>query len=79
MGDLVEFRKLILFAIEEERKAQRLYKRMGSKIKDPFGRAILEGLYEEEVGHEERLKSLLDSIQPLPKSKKRSGLSKARA
>ena len=70
MGYTLEFRELIEFAIGEERKAQRLYGRMVKKAKDPFGRAILEGLRQEELSHEERLQTLLRSVDvsaPRPK------------
>lgn len=59
-----EFRRLIEFAIQEERKAQDLYKRMASKTRDPFAKAILEGLHEQEVNHEDKLKSLLETVNP---------------
>ena len=59
-----EFTDLIKMAIREEKKAQELYKNMAKKAKDPFAKDILEGLYEEEVGHEKKLESLLSSIKP---------------
>ena len=62
MGYTMEFRELIEFAIGEERKAQRLYGKMARKAKDPFGKAILEGLREEELSHEEKLKNLLRTV-----------------
>jgi rubrerythrin len=69
----MEFRELIEFAIGEERKAQQLYGRMARKIKDPFGKAILEGLREEEISHEEKLRSLLRSVDlSAPKPRKAS-------
>jgi len=37
---------------------------MASKTKDPFVKAILQGLHEEEVGHEQKLNNLLDSLKP---------------
>ncbi len=59
-----EFRRLIELAIQEEKKAQELYKRMASNVKDPFAKAILEGLHEQEIAHEEKLRSLLESVNP---------------
>lgn len=58
------FQSLVRLAIEEERKAQKLYKRMAAKTGDPFVRAILDGLHEQEVQHEEKLRSLLASVEP---------------
>jgi len=64
MKTLLEFEKLVHVAIKEERKAQELYRNMASKTKDPFVRAVLQGLHEEEVGHEEKLNNLLKSLRP---------------
>ena len=61
-----EFKTLINLAIGEERKAQKLYRQMADETNDPFVTAILEGLYEEETAHEEKLRSLLSSIEPSP-------------
>jgi rubrerythrin len=65
MGDTEDFRGLIEFAIREEQKAQRIYEDLASKTDDAYARAILEGLHEQEVLHEEKLRSLLASIQPI--------------
>ena len=59
-----EFKKLIKMAIREEKKAQELYKGLARKTDDPFAKAILEGLYEQELDHEKKLESLLESIMP---------------
>ena len=59
-----EFKTLIDLAIGEEKKAQKLYKDLAAKADDPYVRAILEGLYEQEVSHEQKLRSLLTSIEP---------------
>ena len=59
-----DFRGLIEFAIREEQKAQRLYKDLAAKAGDTYAKAILEGLHEQEVKHEEKLQSLLASIEP---------------
>ena len=59
-----DFRSLIEFAICEEQKAQRMYKDLAEKVRDDYAKAILEGLHEQEVRHEEKLKSLLASIEP---------------
>ena len=59
-----DFKTMINMAIGEEKKAQKLYREMANKAKDPFIKAILEGLYEQEVSHEEKLRSLLSSIEP---------------
>ena len=64
MGASDDFRGLIQFAIGEEQKAQRLYKDLAAKTGDAYAKAILEGLHEQEVKHEEKLKSLLASIEP---------------
>ncbi len=64
MGSGTDFQRLIEFAIKEEQKAQELYKRMSSKTDDPYARAILDGLHEQETAHEEKLRSLLDTINP---------------
>jgi rubrerythrin len=64
MGASKDFRGLIEFAISEEQKAQRLYKDLAAKAGDAYAKAILEGLHEQEVSHEERLKALLASIEP---------------
>ena len=64
METISEFRELITMAIKEEKKAQKLYREMADKVNDPFQKAILEGLYEQEVSHEEKLRSLLSSIEP---------------
>ncbi|MEW6444193.1 MAG: hypothetical protein AB1640_24885 [bacterium] len=64
METLTSFEGLIEFAIDQEKKAQELYGKMLEVTKDPFARAILEGLREQEILHEEKLKSLLDSIKP---------------
>ena len=63
MGASDDFRGLIEFAIGEEQKAQSLYKDLAAKAKDGYAKAILEGLHEQEVQHEERLKALLASIE----------------
>lgn len=65
MGATEDFRGLIEFAISEEQKAQRLYQDLAEKAGDGYAKAILEGLHEQEVQHEERLKSLLASIEPM--------------
>jgi len=59
-----EFIDLIKMAIREEKKAQELYKNLAKKAQDPFSRDILEGLYEQEILHEQKLESLLNSIKP---------------
>ncbi len=64
MGTSEDFRGLIELAIREEQKAQGLYRDMASKAKDVYAKAILEGLHEQEVLHEEKLRSLLASIDP---------------
>ena len=64
MGSSDDFRGLIQFAIGEEQKAQRLYKDLAAKTGDAYAKAILEGLHEQEVKHEEKLKTLLASIEP---------------
>ncbi len=64
MKTLKEFQKLVEFAIKEEKKAQDLYKGLAGKTKDPFVKAVLLGLQEEELGHEEKLTNLLDSLKP---------------
>jgi rubrerythrin len=64
MGATEDFRGLIEFAIREERKAQNLYKDLAEKVQDSYAKAILEGLHEQEVLHEEKLRDLLASIQP---------------
>ena len=64
MGASSDFRGLIEFAIGEEQNAQRLYKDLAAKAVDAYAKAILEGLHEQEVKHEEKLKSLLASIEP---------------
>ena len=64
MGATEDFRGLIEFAISEEQKAQRLYRDLAKKAMDSYVKSILEGLHEQEVQHEERLRSLLASIEP---------------
>ncbi len=59
-----EFNELITLAISEEKKAQKLYKDLAATTDDLFKKSILEGLYEQEVLHEEKLRSLLSSIDP---------------
>ena len=63
MDTTEEFSRLIEFAIGEEQKAQELYRSMASKAGDTYAQAILEGLYEQEVVHEEKLRALLASIK----------------
>jgi len=73
MSATADFRKLIEFAILEEKQAQKIYRSLAAKARDPFAKAILLGLQEEECGHEEKLKSLLatvDPAHPRPKPKK---------
>lgn len=65
MGATEDFRNLVEFAICEEQKAQRLYEDLAAKAGDGYAKAILEGLHEQEVEHEEKLKSLLASIEPM--------------
>jgi len=65
MGASEDFRSLIQFAICEEQKAQQMYKDLAAKVGDAYAKAILEGLHEQEVKHEEKLKSLLASIEPI--------------
>jgi rubrerythrin len=64
MSATEDFRGLIRFAICEEQKAQQMYKDLAAKTGDAYTKAILEGLHEQEVKHEEKLKSLLASIEP---------------
>ena len=64
MSTTEDFRGLIQFAICEEQKAQRMYKDLAAEAGDDYAKAILEGLHEQEVHHEEKLKALLDSIKP---------------
>ena len=64
MSAAEDFRGLIEFAISEEQKAQRMYKDLAAKARDAYGKAILEGLLEQEVVHEEKLRALLASIEP---------------
>jgi rubrerythrin len=64
MGDSQDFRSLIEFAIREEQKAQRIYEDLGAKTEAAYAKAILEGLREQEVQHEKKLRSLLASIVP---------------
>jgi len=64
MGSTEQFRGLIEMAIREEKNAQRLYRDLAAKAKDGYAKAILEGLHEQEVLHEEKLKALLASVQP---------------
>ena len=64
MGATKDFHGLIEFAISEEQKAQRMYKDLAAEAGDAYTKAILEGLHEQEVHHEEKLKSLLASIEP---------------
>jgi rubrerythrin len=66
MGTSEEFRRLIEFAIGEERKAQRTYKDLAGKAGDAYVKAVLEALHEQEVQHEEKLKGLLASLRPGP-------------
>ncbi len=61
-----DFNEIINLAIGEEKKAQKLYKDLADSTNDPFKKAILEGLYEQEILHEEKLRSLLSSIDPSP-------------
>jgi rubrerythrin len=63
MKTLLEFEKLVQFAIKEEKKAQDLYKKMAKKANDPFIQAVLAGLHEEECGHEKKLENLLNSLK----------------
>jgi len=64
MTTLHEFEKLVQVAIKEERKAQELYRNMAEKTQDPFVKAVLQGLHEEEVSHERKLNRLLNSLKP---------------
>jgi rubrerythrin len=64
MGATDDFRDLIEFAIREEQKAQRIYKDLAEKAQDDYARALLEGLHEQEVQHESKLRGLLASIHP---------------
>jgi len=64
MSATKDFHGLIEFAISEEQKAQQMYKDLAAKTGDAYTKAILEGLHEQEVHHEKKLKSLLASIKP---------------
>ena len=64
MSATKDFHGLIEFAISEEQKAQQMYKDLAEKTGDAYTKAILEGLHEQEVHHEKKLKSLLASIEP---------------
>jgi len=64
MGATEDFRGLIELAIREEQKAQRFYQDLAAKVEDSYAKAILEGLHEQEVLHEDKLRDLLASIQP---------------
>jgi rubrerythrin len=64
MSATKDFHGLIEFAISEEQKAQEMYKDLAAKTGDAYTKAILEGLHEQEVHHEKKLKSLLASIEP---------------
>jgi len=64
MGATEDFRGLIQFAIREEQKAQQIYKDLAAKTGDAYTRAILEGLHEQEIHHEEKLRSILASLDP---------------
>ena len=64
MGSADDFRTLIEFAIREEQKAQRVYEDLAARAGDSFAKSILEGLHEQEVQHERKLRSLLASIEP---------------
>jgi rubrerythrin len=64
MGDSQDFRSLIEFAIREEQKAQRIYEDLRTKTEEAYAKAILEGLREQEVQHEKKLRSILASIVP---------------
>jgi rubrerythrin len=68
MSATKDFRGLIQFAICEEQKAQQMYKDLAAKAGDDYAKAILEGLQEQEVQHEEKLKTLLASIDPTNKA-----------
>jgi len=65
MGAIDDFRGLIEFAIREEQKAQRIYEDLAAKAEDDYARALLEGLHEQEVQHENKLRALLASIHPV--------------
>jgi rubrerythrin len=41
-----------------------MYEDLAAEAGDAYTKAILEGLHEQEVHHEEKLKSLLASIEP---------------
>ncbi len=64
MSATKDFHGLIEFAISEEQKAQQMYKDLAEQTGDAYTKAILEGLHEQEVHHEKKLKSLLASIEP---------------
>ena len=64
MGSAEDFRTLIEFAIREEQKAQRVYEDLAARAGDSYTKSILEGLHEQEVQHETKLRSLLASIEP---------------
>ena len=64
MSATEDFRGLIQFAICEEQKAQQIYKDLAAKTGDAYTKAILEGLQEQELHHEEKLRSILASIEP---------------
>ena len=66
MSTTEEFRKLIDFAIREEQKAQQTFKTMAGKARDPFVKAILKALYDEECSHEEKLQNLLATVDLAP-------------
>jgi rubrerythrin len=65
MSDTEGFRGLIDFAIREEQKAQRIYQDLAAKAENEYAKAILEGLREQEMQHEAKLRSLLESIDPV--------------
>ena len=44
--------------------AQKMYEDLAAKTGDTYTKAILEGLHEQEVHHEEKLRSILASIEP---------------
>ncbi len=64
METIQNFRNLIEFAIEEEKRAQAMYGRMAQSAEDPFVKSILEGLRDAGDGaRRKKLLALLSSIK----------------
>ncbi|MDI6716101.1 MAG: ferritin family protein [Actinomycetota bacterium] len=60
---MIDIKKIIEAAIEEERKAQVSYQKAADAAQDPETKAFFEQLVKDELSHEKRLRDRLMAIK----------------